>query len=326
MTRCRRRRGRSEPRRAPPSPCARARYTAMSMRMRLEVLAILAAWVGSAALAPMAAAQDMCDPPLFVGPEEFTPASEARNVTLGAPIKVRYTAAYFRGVDPVEATALLSASEGDTGAPVSGRVDLFGEDALVLVPDVPFRPMTRYRAVAGARGGDTPRTFEFRTGSDFDRIPPTLGGIGAVSSTEVPTSCDAPDGGYRIAVSFAPATDPDGPAGDIEYLVYLTRGANVDAPRLVARARNFPTDEIVTAFVLAPDDAVEPVCISVVAVDGVGRVDSDAPASCFEPITGNYFAPICSAAAPGARTPASWLAVLALAGALALGARRRRRA
>lgn len=294
------------------------------MRVTSQAVAVLASWAATALLGPAASAQDMCDPPLYAGPEEFTPASEGRNVTLGAPVKVRYTSAYFRGVDPAAATALLELAEVDTGASVSGRVDLFGDDTLVLVPDAPLRPMTRYRATAGARGGDTPRSFQFRTGTDFDRVPPTLGGVGDVSSAEVPVSCDAPDGGYRIAVSFAPATD-DGPAGDIEYLIYVTRGANVDAPRMVARARNFPTDEIVTAFVLPPDDAVEPVCISVVSVDGVGRVDTDATAKCFEPITGNYFASICSAAAPGAGRRASWLALVAFAlGAAALTRRRTR--
>lgn len=294
------------------------------MRATSRWLLGLAALAGAVASAPTASAQDSCDPPLFAGPEEFTPASEGRGVTLGAPVKVRYTEAYFRGVDPGEATALLRVVEVDTGAAISGRVDLFGDDTLVFVADAPYRPMTRYRATAGARGGDTPRSFEFRTGADFDRVPPTLGGVGDVSSAEVPVSCDAPDGGYRIAVSFAPATD-DGPAGDIEYLVYLTRGVNVDAPRLVARARNFPTDQIVTAFVLAPDEAVEPVCVSVVAVDGVGRVDSDAGPRCFEPITGNYFSPLCTVTAPGAPSRAAWPFAAALVAALAGTCRRRRR-
>ena len=128
------------------------------------------------------------------------------------------------------------------------------------------------------------------------QCPPEMGEIREVRSTPTPVNCDAPEGGYRVDVSFEPALD-DGSPGSIEYLLYLTRGPGVQAPELRDRARNFTEggDGLVTmAFVLRPNEADGPVCVAVHAVDGVGRVDRSVPARCFEPIQGNFFQGLCS--------------------------------
>jgi hypothetical protein len=97
---------------------------------------------------------------------------------------------------------------------------------------------------------------------------------------------------------------------------------------LRARTRNFTTDLITMAFVLEPSEAVEPICVAIQAVDGVGRVDNDGEPRCFDPIQGNFFEPLCTVGSFGASRAASgaWGSAGVLVGfALVLAGRRRRR-
>ncbi len=271
-----------------------------------------------------AQAQDECDRPTEQGPLEITPAVRARSVTLNAIVSVLFSPEYFEGsnaASPEDSFEIFDA----TDAPVPGQIQVAG-DVLFFVPASPFEASTEYRGRAvGQFGFDL--DFSFTTGDRTDSEPPQVDRITDTSSTEVPEGCDIPDGGFRISVSFPPATD-DGAPDSIEYLLYQTRGTNLAGPVLRSRARNSNTDLFTMAFLLSREDAVEPICVVVRAVDGVGNV-RDMPRACLDPVAGNFFEPLCSAV-PGSpmsgRTvprgsPFRLLAFLFLVGA-ALGWRR----
>ncbi len=284
-------------------------------RYTLGVRALVLA-IPLVAVSAVAAAQDAgtCVGSDLRAPLEITPAVGAPNVTLGAPIEVRYPPGYFDdpviGADPTTSIVVFEGSE--SGPMVTGRSRAVG-DILVFTPDEPFAPGTIYVGTAFGLDADFP--FNFRTGSSFDLMPPVAGSVLEMTATKIEEdSCDATAGSYRIDVSFEGATD-DGPPGDIEYLLYLSRGPEVDAPQLRARLRNQSAGNQIMAFIAEPSEIASPVCVSVVAVDGVGNVDDSATPLCDDPIQGSFFEPLCSAS-PG-RTgdlpqPVWALALLAL--------------
>lgn len=292
----------------------------------------MAAALATFCLAGPAFAQDDCEDPVAPGPVEFTPAPGGRGgVMLNAPVKVRYTEGFFEGagsgIDPDDFIVVYVCDEPvacSDGVEVPGEVSLIG-DVLVFRPTEPFEPRTSYGVVA--TGIADRAQFSFQTGTSFDTEPPELSGI-RVESSPAAESCEAPEGGYRIDVQVDAATD-DGPLIDIEYLVYLTRGPEVEAPELRARARQV-TDVIPMAFVLESAEAVSPICVTVHAVDGVGNVDDDTEPQCFDPIQGNFFEPMCSAssvdrAQPSDRAHAGlWPVGLAVAACIFVARRRRR--
>jgi hypothetical protein len=269
------------------------------------------------AAAPRALAQDGCDDPIQRGPQDITPAVGAAGVTLGAPIRVRYPEGYFEdpaiGADPL---TMLDVMLEDT--PWPGAIQVIG-DTLVYIPSMPYEAGTEYSGVA--RGVDNDLEFRFRTGSTFDSGGPTIGAITAVNASRIEdATCELPEGGYRLDVELAPATD-DGAPGDLEYFLFLTRGPEVDEPMLLTSQRNTP--EMVVMAAPVPASAIAgPICIAVVVVDGVGET-AETPPHCDDPVKGNFFAPLCSASAAGRPAPGSAL-VLLLPGLLALRARRRR--
>ncbi len=267
---------------------------------------------------PVAAAQDGgpmdCDGPPLQRPEETFPADRAPSVSIDAPLRVRYTAGYFGPLGPGgDPTTLIEvrrcASAGcdffscdETAEFVPGRVQILG-DELIFFPEADtWETSSTYTATARGRDGD--RTFSFCSGSTSDDLPPVLGAIGEVRSDSIEPRCDAPEGGYRLGVFFAPATD-FGPPGSIEYLLFQTRGVGVDEPIVRDRVRNYAGDQITMAFVLTPDEAASPICVRVAAVDGVGNLDfSDLQGGeeeCVDPVRGNFFYGLCSA--PGATLP-----------------------
>lgn len=261
----------------------------------------------------------------------MTPSDSAPAVTLDAPIYVEYSPGYFGpdgpGDDPTTLIRLEACGACGTecfpGTPVSGLVQVHG-DRLYFLPDEPLREGTQYRG--HANGLEVELDFGFCTGRSFDRSPPRLGGSLRSSSTRVDAQCDLPDGGYRLAISFAPATD-DGPPGSIEYLLYLSRGAGIDAPRVVARTRNYASEEITLGVLITPEDARTPICLTLAATDGVGNsVVSDEP-QCFDPITRTVFSGACSASAANVSIRSSarpWWPGLWTMAVLGLMARRRR--
>ncbi len=254
-----------------------------------------------------------CDPPAALGPVEFFPASGAGGVALDAAVRVRYSPGFF-AVWREPLTRLLEIRDA-SDTPVRGTLTVLG-DTLVFRPDAPWVAGSAYRGTAF--GIDILQVrFSFRTGAVLDREPPRFTSTPSLSPARVDMRPCATEGGYRIDVSVAPATDPDGAQGDVEYLLFQTRGPEIEAPRLRARARNFAGPSIPLAFTLTPSEAVSPICVVVVAVDGVGRAVEGGKA-CVDPVQGNYFAPLCSAGTPGARPRGGRGALLASASVLAL--------
>ncbi len=265
-----------------------------------------------------------CDPPAALGPIEFFPASGAGGVALDAAVRVRYTPGFF-AVWREPLTRLLEIRDA-SDTPVPGALAVLG-DTLVFRPEAPWAPGSAYRGTAF--GIDILQVrFSFRTGAVLDREPPRFTSTPTLSPARVDALPCAAEGGYRIDVSVAPATDPDGAQGDVEYLLFQTRGPEIEAPRLRARARNFAGPSIPLAFTLTPAEAVSPICVTVVAVDGVGRAVEGGTA-CVDPVQGNYFAPLCNAGAPGAGhagARVTWLASASLLGVALVVRRLGRRA
>lgn len=265
-----------------------------------------------------------CDAPVIRGPEQTIPINQSRSVTVDAPLRVRYSPGYFEpggpGDDPASLLTVRHCSGlcGDPSAcgpddeVVSGRVQVLGRE-LVFLPDDEWAPSSVYGGQA--LGRDTDLAFQFCTGLSRDDAPPTLGRLREVTSTRVEPRCDMLEGGYRIAAYFEPATDL-GPPGSIEYLLYQTRGTNVDGPVVRDRLTNFATDQITMSFVLPLSEAASPICVRVAAVDGLGNVafneiDDDASAGdCVDPVQGNFFYPICSAGTVGAPRSGALLTLL----------------
>ena len=239
-----------------------------------------------------------CVVPAGRGPLEATPAVGAFGVTLAAPVRVRYSPGYFDdpaiAPDPPALLALGRCLDPTCAAlePVAGRVQVVA-DTLYLSPAEPFVANARYAGVAHGIDFDLP--VGFTAGTSLDLSPPVLDDIVEVTSLPVGPSCDAPEGGYRVGVSFEPARD-DGPPGDIEYFLYLSRGRELEAPELRDRVRNFATDLVTMAFILQPSEATSPVCVVVHATDGVGNIDDDGKRRCFDPVQGNFFEPLCGVA------------------------------
>lgn len=306
------------------------------------VLALLAAPSASGA-------QDAgtCPGPPNPEPLETTPSNGATGVTLNAPVRVRYTEGFFvegpgAGRDPLDLIEVWACPEGllligdidcqaEGGSPLGGSAQIIG-DELVFVPRQELDPTRVYSGVASGLGfADLP--FAFETGTSLDLTPPIFPDdfIRDLTSTRTPMRCDAPQGGFRISVFFEAATD-DGPAGSIEYLLFQTRGQGIEEPVLRDRVRQFVTSgRIPMAFVLPPSQANQPICVQVVAVDGLTRVaripETMNERDCTNPVQGNFFEPLCAVGAPGTGGGEPLGAAVALAaGALLVLRRRRRRA
>lgn len=325
-------------------PCdgMRGRYTLLVFRRKGFVVALaltslaLDPWLGAAS------AQDggmaSCEPPSSFQPQEVTPADSARQVSIDAPVRVRYSPGYFGaggpGGDPSTLITVFRCPDDGCTFPcrfedaqlenfVSGRVQVLG-DNLFFYPEDQWEPGQAYTGLA--KGEDSELPFSFCTGTTTDRTPPNLREIADVTSTAVEPRCDAPEGGYRIAAFFPPADDAGGPPASIEYLLFQTRGAGIEEPVLRSTIRNFATEMHTMAFVLPPSEATEPICVRVAAVDGNGNLDwsnSRADVDCIDPVQGDFFQPLCVASAIGAgRAPAFGFALFGLV-ALALVIRRR---
>jgi MYXO-CTERM domain-containing protein len=279
--------------------------------------------------------EDPCDDggSLAREPIEVTPASGANGVTIDAPVVVLYSRGYFGPDGPGEPPeTLLRVSRCPAGTPcgigcmagegvdVPGTVQVIG-DRLFFLPDGGLEASATY--VGRATGVDDVLDFRFCTGRLPDDGPPVLGSFLNAEPAETTAACVLPEGGRLIGLRWAQATD-DGPPGSIEYLLYLTRASGVEAPQLRDRLRNYASPEVTLNLRLEPAEAAEPVCVRVVAMDGLGNLSDPSPEQCFDPITRAAFQPLCAVRGAGAsRTSFPALAGLAL---VALLARRRRHA
>lgn len=296
---------------------------------------LLAALIGAPIGFAQATEGDACGEVSTLAPLEFTPVNGSSAVARNAHLRVRYPEDYFdvpAAGDPTDALSLVRCDSPDFLAPCNPVESVMGtitlqEDTVVFAPDALLLPQTRYEYTASAIDV-APRVGAFRTLDGVDTTPPVFFGVDSVDSARVRPSCEAPDGGYRIDLFVNPAQDDFSP-GDIEYLVYLTRAEGLGAPQLRSRVRNYQVGrgEIALAFVLEAEYGVRPVCVEVVAVDGVGLTTAESSATCFDPATGDFFAPLCATTPSGVRTSPGGVLTwgsFGLLGVLLL--RRRRRA
>ncbi len=280
----------------PANPPLARRFVGCSAWVRILSVLLwgLGAWTSGA--------EAQCDEDIFQV-EETAPASDARDVPLNAYIQVTYSPCYFSRTGQDPATSIEVRRAGEI---VPGTAELGDDQTLFFIFDELLAPNQTYEVVARDFSGGFP--FSFSTAFGLDMRPPVFGEISDVVSTRVSEgTADAPEGSYRVDVSFEPAVD-DGAAGSIEYLLYLSRGPeDLEAPELVARTRNFSTNTITMAFVLDAVSAESPICVVVHAVDGVGQADSDQTPRCFEPIMGSFFE---GCAAVGQPDQAAWIVLV----------------
>lgn len=255
---------------------------------------------GLLALPSRAGAQDdECDPPGVRGPLEVTPGAGAAGVRLDDPLRILFTEGYFGSPGaplPDDSFVVL----GPDAQPVVGEVQLVTDDVLFFVPTGGWLPDTLY---AGMAYGEEDLAFTFRTDVAVDDRAPTVSPLSSLGSTRVDPSCELPNGGYRVDLEFSASLD-DGAAGSIEYHVYLARAEGLEAPLHVARLRNFTSDRdarVPISFLLDERFAATPICVQLMATDGVGNVASSSP-FCFDPVEGANFAGLCTAS-PGRPHP-----------------------
>lgn len=278
----------------------------------------LGLWLAAAGARAQDAGPGTCAPPEL----EFFPASGAHDVPLNAPLRVRYepgAAVHF--TDPP--SSLISLVDTARGTAVTGTASWLG-DTLVFVPAAALAPTTLYRGtVVSTTTMSGERVFTFTTGSLFDVASPAIHPVRTIASGVASVTCDAPDGGYRITVTFDRAEDRDSAPGDLEYLLYASRAADLAAPTLEVRERNFSGATITMSFVVPAPRATARVCVVVAVVDDLGHT-AQTPQVCVNPIQGNYFEPLCAVSSPGARSGGAAASTAAVA-LFVLGHRRRRR-
>lgn len=270
-------------------------------------LGVLGAVFAPGSMAARASAQSpaACGPdPVRQGPLEVFPAASATNVALNSPVRAVYPAGYLDSASTrddartfISVARCVDAGCAETEEIVGAR-EVVGA-SLFFKPSAPWLPRAEYVGVASGVDGEI--KLRFTTGATADHSAPQFGDILDVRIARATSECE-PSGTRRVDVRFRPALD-DGPPGDIEYLLYMTRGEDVQAPELVARRRNFgATDLVPMAFTLTREEAREPFCVAVLAVDGVGNVDADGKAACMDPRAGSNFEG-CGVSSGRARVP-----------------------
>ncbi len=266
--------------------------------------------LGGGGAGPLTAQDGGCPAPI----EEFSPlavapAVGAGGVTRDTVIRVEYPDG---GVPDDLDAPLVELWVADGGSRVTGRIERPGSGWVFFVPEAPLEPETAYEGIARGLERDLP--FRFRTGSRFDQGPPSPVAIEAVvvrASSGRP-SCEE-SSGYGFSVLFQPSEE-DGPPASVEYFLYQSRGPGLQAPRLLGRTRGFGAGTLAVGFSLPSEEADEPLCLSIVALDGVGRSSGPGPLRCIDPVQEDFFVSACrlGASARGGLLPGGLLCLLLL--------------
>lgn len=251
------------------------------------------------------------------------PADLGVDVPTDGLVRLRY---FVRPPSPATVCVRARLSEGCLG----GRASIVG-DEVVWQAVAALNPTTDYVATFSDTVGGS-NLIRFRTGRGPSTTPPRFGGLASVaiaSAGEDP--CDP--GAVDLTVRFERAQrasafgDVGWPDIDIEYVLFVTRGAGVSGPRVLERARvqgsGFSADATAQRTVRIPGAlARAPLCLTMQAFDPTGRSDGNSVEQCVNPASGNFF--VGCAAAPGApRSFSPW--AMALAAALAVRRRFSRR-
>jgi hypothetical protein len=284
----------------------------MVRRPVASLLALLG--VLCAAEAPTAAQHSTCgDFPLGDGASlQVIPQDGAAGVARNALVRVTYR-------DPAELDAIEraladggascpqvvclfeDARDGGERVPVQGESVRVGPRTVVFESAGTLSSSTRHFAFVARPGFErvTRSEFAFETDDDVDREPPSLRqGELEIDVDPPPPECGAAPGSRRVKLSAGGLSD-DGDGESIELLVYLSRGAGVAAPELRARRLN-TGGEVPVTLILSPQEAAEPLCLALRAVDGVGRASEQESSVCFDPRDGSHFRAACATRPPGA--------------------------
>lgn len=269
----------------------------------------------TALLALPCAAHAQCDagrPPGVEGTLRDTlPADLGAEVPTDGIVRLRYETR-----PPAPATVCVRAADQD--GCIDGRASIVG-DEVVWHASAPLAPFTDHVVTFADTVGGTGR-LRFRTGRGPSAAAPRFTGLGAVLiAGDAEDPCDP--GAVDLTVEFERAQrDPDEvhwPAIDIEYVILVTRGEGVAGPRVIDRARlqgsGSATDATAQRTVRIPSSLARgPVCLTMRALDPLGRADANTVERCVNPASGNYFAG-CAAgpSAPSALSP--WWIALAVA-------------
>lgn len=258
-------------------------------------------------------------------PLAIFPAVGSEGVALNAQVRAVFPPGLLEGADVSGGDANLSLARCDdeaceTTTPVPGHAVVLN-DSLVFDADHDLEADTTYEGEAVGEDGNL--LFWFRTGMARDKEAPVLSRNVSIRSKSFRGACRG-ESGVRVEVTTDPAVD-DGADGDLEYLLFLTRGPTVTAPTLVSRHRADPGGYPVSLAVLLDEgQAVSPVCFSLEVVDGAGRLGAEGDLLCIDPRERAVFDGICAVSATHAgtsRTGGYALAWVALA--LTVLARRR---
>ncbi|MEZ4390125.1 MAG: hypothetical protein R3A48_03430 [Polyangiales bacterium] len=242
--------------------------------------------------------------------QETFPADLGTEVPTDGLIRLRYLER-----PPEPATVCLRRRDRD--GCVEGRASIIG-DEVVWQALAPLEALTDYVATFSDTVGGS-NLIRFRTGTGLSSTPPRFGGLTSATLAGAPEDlCDP--GAVDVTVRFERAQrasafgDVGWPDTDIEYVLYITRGAGVSGPRVLERARvqgsGFAGDRSAQRTVRVPGAYTSgPLCLTMLAVDPSGRDDGNRVERCVNPSLGNYFAGCSTSPAPR-RGRAGWLLAL----------------
>lgn len=241
-------------------------------------------------------AQDAC---VFDGAEpdalQLTPVpGGAEPATVDSPIVARFASdVAVADFEPEVLLKLVEVAEDGSALAVEGAyaTEPSQPNVLVFQPTDGLSPESSYRVELLDPLDGSERALSFATGDVPDEDPPHFAESARLTLRGARSKADCD--GFRVDVVFAPALD-DGPRGSIEHLVYQTRGAGLKAPVLRSRVRPSMGSDVSTSFLLDADQALDPVCVLVLPVDGTGRVGEPLGPRCFAPAGSARFVGLCT--------------------------------
>ena len=284
-----------------------------SLTLALPTLALLmlALLVQPVAFAQVQGCDD--DATEVQGDFEVTPLDRAEHVARNAPIVVRFAddvdlgelQASLQGeldAEPMvpcagQLVCVLQNGDGDEAPRVIDAVVSIDGQVVRLEPVEPLAAEAEHTVLVVQPGLDRVGRKErtFTTSSRIDRERPVLD-YGAddvqVTVVELPPECEQPEGSRRVVLELPAATD-DGDAESVELEVTLTSANGLDDPEVRARARN-EGDMVLVSFVLGAEETKSRICLSVRAVDALGRASQRQPRVCFNPSTRPIFESACA--------------------------------
>lgn len=303
----------------------------------------LIAWLG---VVNPAAAQNRCFvegttlPANYAHFADAFPAGDSSMVPLDGFIRLRYYGRVPEGPLFVEAV-----STSGSAVTIAGQVNVVDAATPNDFAEIhfqsaeAFQPLSRYRVTfPDITGGAASNRFEFTTGSvQCGTTPPAFEGLRGDPTVVTNGETDQCGDPHAMTVSLHwTRASSAWPMGDLEYIVYQTRGAGIGGPVERARQRGrlvnndlcaqsasgSSADGQCMSFRLTSANASQPMCFNVQALDAFGRTDGNREEKCVDPDVGASF--VGCTAAPGGpqHKPLGWLLIAASVTVAAVGVSR----